>query len=276
MNASSMHSADSTQFPALERLRSHRSVRQFTSEPVTDEQLEAIISTAQRASTSSNLQCYSVIVVRDQEKKRKLSELSGNQQQVIDCPVFLAFCADLNRAKVVCDASRYEYSARFIENLLVSVVDATIFGQTALAAAEAIGLGGCLIGSARNHPFQIAESLELPPLVFLVFGMTLGHPLPRKTGTLKPRLPLEAVVHQERYDASKWESVHAAYDAMMRSTGIYEGRRADLSKRVEGWRDRTPEGKYGWVEHSARRWIDPSAQRQDIRPFLDKQGFGVE
>ena len=271
-----MQSSNTTQHPALEKLRSHRSIRRFTNEPVTDEQVEAIISTAQRASTSSNLQCYSVIVVRDQETKRKLSGLCGNQQQLIDCSVFLAFCADLNRAKTVCDASGYEFSARFIENLLVSVVDTTIFGQTALVAAEAIGLGGCLIGAARNHPFQIAELLELPPLVFLVFGMTLGHPLPGKTGTLKPRLPLEAVVHQERYDQARWDAIHAAYDVTMRDTAVYDGRRTDLSKRIEGWRDRTPEGAYGWIEHSARRWINPAAQRKDIRPFLDKQGFGVE
>jgi hypothetical protein len=62
----------------------------------------------------------------------------------------------------------------------------------------------------------------------------------------------------------------------MRDTGIYDGRRIDLSKRVAEWRDRTPEGEYGWIEHSARRWIDPAAQRRDVRPFLDQQGFGVD
>ena len=276
MSTSSAPSASTIQHPALETLRSHRSIRHFTDEPVTDTQLEAIISTARRASTSSNVQSYSVIAVQDQETKRQLAELCGNQRQVAECPVLLAFCADLNRAKMLCEVSGYDFSARFIEYFLVSVVDTTIFGQTALAAAEAIGLGGCMIGAARDHPFEISQLLELPPLVFLVFGMTLGHPVPEKIPALRPRLPLDAVVHKERYDSSQWTAVHAAYDATMRDTGIYDGRRIDLSKRVAGWQDRTPEGTYGWVEHSARRWIDPSGQRRDLRPFLNKQGFGFE
>jgi nitroreductase len=273
---SSTPSASPIRYPALEKLRSHRSIRHFTDEPVTAAQLEAIVSTAQRASTSSNVQSYSVIVVRDQETKRQLAALCRNQRQVAECPVFLAFCADLNRAKMLCEASGYDFSARFIEYFLVSVVDTTILGQTALAAAEAIDLGGCMIGAARNHPFEISQLLELPPLVFLVFGMTLGHPVPGKIPPLRPRLPLAGVVHKERYDASQWTDVHAAYDATMRETGIYAGRRIDLSKRVEGWHDHTPEGAYGWIEHSARRWIDPGAQRRELRPFLDQQGFGVE
>ncbi|MBI5868669.1 MAG: NADPH-dependent oxidoreductase [candidate division Zixibacteria bacterium] len=265
------------EFPAaLDKLRSHRSVRQFTNEPVSDECLEAIISTAQRASTSSNLQSYSVIVVRDPERRKQLSPLCGGQAQVTDCPVFLAFCADLNRAKVLCEASGYAFSARFIEYFLVAVTDATIFGQTALAAAEALGLGGCMIGAARNHPEEISQLLQLPPLVFVVFGMTLGHPRTDQKVTLRPRLPLAAIMHHEQYDSSKWQSAHAAYDGAMKATGIYDGRRIDLSRRVEKWQDVTPEGAYGWIEHSARRWIDPAAQRRQLRPFFDKQGFGFE
>lgn len=265
------------EFPAaLDKLRSHRSVRQFTNEPVSDEYLEAIISTAQRASTSSNLQSYSVIVVRDPERKKQLSPLCGGQAQVADCPVFLAFCADLNRAKILCETSGHDFSARFIEYFLVAVTDATIFGQTALAAAEAIGLGGCMIGAARNHPEELSQLLKLPPLVFVVFGMTLGHPRQVQPAALRPRLPLAAVMHREQYDSTQWHPAHTEYDATMRSTGIYDGRRIDLSTRVNDWRDTTPEGSYGWIEHSARRWIDPAAQRRKLRPFLDKQGFGFE
>ena len=276
MSTSAAQFGNPIDHPALAALRAHRSIRHFTDEPVTDAQLEAIISTAQRASTSANLQSYSVIVVRDPEKKGKLAALCGNQAQIVNCPVFLAFCADLNRAKLLCDASGYDFKPRYIEHFLLAVVDATIFGQTALAAAEALGLGGCLIGAARNHPFEMGKLLELPPLVFVVFGMTLGFPSPRQTQALRPRLPLDGIVHQERYDASRWPAVHAAYDTAMRDTGIYEGRRVDLSSRVSGWKDNTPEGAYGWIAHSSRRWIDPSAERRDVRPFIDHQGFGME
>jgi hypothetical protein len=62
----------------------------------------------------------------------------------------------------------------------------------------------------------------------------------------------------------------------MHKTGIYAGRQIDLSKRVAGWSRVMSDDEYGWIEHSARRWIDPAAIRHDIRPFLDKQGIGVD
>jgi FMN reductase [NAD(P)H] len=262
--------------PVLRSLRSHRSIRRFTSDPITEEQLTTILETAQRASTSSNLQAYSVIVVRDAERKRKLAAVCGNQQQIIDCPVFLAFCADLNRGKVVCDEAGYPYELRHAEPFIMSVIDTAIFGQTAMVAAEGMGLGCCFIGAARNHPFQLAEILGLPPYVFVVFGMTLGHPDTKHPSTLRPRLPHKAVVHREQYDSSSWKDAHREYDEAMKKTGIYAGRRTDLTSRLPGWTEHTPKGNYGWIEHSARRWIDPAASRPDVRPFLDKQKIGLE
>lgn len=262
--------------PVVRSLRSHRSIRRFTSEPIPDTILLKLIETAQRSSTSSNLQCYSVIVVRDPAKKGQIAKLCGNQQQIIECPVFLAHCADLNRAKVVCEQAGYDFDAKFIELLLLSVIDSTIFAQTLLSAVEGVGLGGCYIGAARNHPFELAELLGLPPLVFCVFGMTLGRPDTAHLPMLRPRLPMKAIVHTETYDSSVWPPAHRVYDAAMRETGIYNGRQIDLSKRIAGWERLMSDEEYGWIEHSARRWIDPGALRTDIRPFLDKQGIGVE
>ena len=262
--------------PVVSSLRSHRSIRRFTSEPLPNETLNSLIETAQRSSTSANLQCYSVVVVRDPEKKRRIAALCGNQQQIIDCPVFLAHCADLNRAKIVCEQAGYDFEAKFIELFLLAVIDSTIFAQTLLSAAEGVGLAGCFIGAARNNPFEIAEVLGLPPLVFLVFGMTLGNPDLSHQPILRPRLPLPAIRHDETYDSSAWAEMHREYDRAMQETGIYRGRQVDLSKRVPGWKREMTDAEYGWIEHSARRWIDPAAFRRDIRRFLDKQGIGLE
>lgn len=262
--------------PVIQSLRSHRSIRRFTSLPLPDDIILPLIETAQRSSTSSNLQCYSVIAVRDVEKKKQIARVCGNQQQVIDCPVFLAHCADLNRAKTVCEQAGYEFEAKYIEFMLLAVIDVTIFAQTLLSAAEGVGLGGCYIGAARNHPFELAELLGLPPLVFPVFGMTLGYPDTADLPILRPRLSADAILHHESYDSSKWTAHHQEYDNAMRETGIYKGRQIDLSKRIAGWSRMIDEEHYGWIEHSARRWIDPAAFRKDIRPFLDKQEIGVE
>jgi FMN reductase (NADPH) len=265
-----------TNNPALKSLQSHKSVRKFTSESISDDQLETLIATGQRASTSSNLQPYSVVAVRDQARKDHIAELCGGQSQIRQCAVFLAICADLNRANIVAASCGYELQTDHMEQFVVSTIDAALFGQQILSAAEASGLGGCMIGGARNDPAGMAETLGLPPLVFVVFGMTLGHPVPDRNTELRPRLPLSGVLHHERYDPQAMDKAHQAYDQTTITTGFYGSRRIDLSKGVPGWTDTTPDGAYGWMEHTSRRWIDPSATRVALRGFLDDAGFGFK
>lgn len=66
----------------IETILNHRSVRSFKDEPLTEEQIKIIISSAQSASTSSYIQAYSIIGVTDKKKKKKLAELAGNQSYV--------------------------------------------------------------------------------------------------------------------------------------------------------------------------------------------------
>jgi len=58
----------------------HRSIRHFEDKPLTEEQIKTIVSCAQAASTSSFIQAYSIIGVKDPVKKKKLAELAGNQE----------------------------------------------------------------------------------------------------------------------------------------------------------------------------------------------------
>ena len=83
--------------PTIELLRSHRSIRHFTDAPISDEQRAAIIASAQGASSSSFLQCSSIIRVTDPEIRQQLVPLSGGQQHVAQAAEFWVFCADFNR-----------------------------------------------------------------------------------------------------------------------------------------------------------------------------------
>jgi hypothetical protein len=58
-------------------LRRHRSIRKFKPDPVSLEQLRAILRSAQAASTSSNVQAYSVIGITGTEKRKELAGLDG-------------------------------------------------------------------------------------------------------------------------------------------------------------------------------------------------------
>ncbi len=256
--------------PTLQVIRSHRSIRRYKPDPLPREMIEAIVAAAQRSSTSSNLQTYSVVAVTDDAKRARLAELCGGQAHIREAPVFLAFCADLARLERVCQLRGYRLQSAYLENFLIAAVDAAIVLQTAVLAAESLGLGACMIGAIRNNPREVIELLELPRLVFPLVGLTLGWPA--EDPALKPRLPLRAVLHWERYDTTHLDEDLRAYDREMAATGIYAGRQVPVPGKPGEMED------YGWLEHSARRAsaIDLQAVRAHLRAILEEQGFGLK
>ena len=78
----------------IEALLGRVSVRDYEDRPVGDATVDAVLAAAFRAPTSSNIQAYSVVIVRDPAVRAKLVPITGNQRWVGDAPVFLAFCAE--------------------------------------------------------------------------------------------------------------------------------------------------------------------------------------
>ncbi len=256
----------SLETPAIEQIFRHASVRQYRPDPVSVGMVELVVAAGQRSSTSSNLQTYSIVAITDADKKARIAELIGNQRQILQAPVFLVWCADLSRLDRVCDLRGHRQVTAYVESFLVAAVDAAIAMQTAALAAESLGLGMCYIGAIRNQPREVISLLQLPRLVFPISGMTLGWPAVEPP--IRPRLPLEAVLHWECYDSSQEAGALEAYDQTMIETGIYRGRQVEAPGR--GGR----EEDYGWLEHSARRASTPV--RTDLRRVLQEQGFGLE
>jgi nitroreductase len=179
----------------------HRSVRSYLSDPVPEETLTALIAAAQSAPTSSNLQLWSVIAVRDVDRRARLAEIAGGQRHIVEAPVLLVWLADLARARRVTEElAAASEGADYLESALVAVVDAALAAQNAALAAESLGLGTVFVGALRNRPLAVAEELALPPHVFPVFGLVVGHPDPARDTAVKPRLPQRAVLHHERYE----------------------------------------------------------------------------
>jgi FMN reductase (NADPH) len=252
--------------PTIEQIHHHASVRDYKPDSVPAELVEAIVAAGQRSSTSSNLQTYSVVAVTEAVKRVRLAELCGNQKQVVQAPVFLAWCADLSRLERICQLRGYQQVTAYVENWLVAAVDAAIAMQTAALAAESLGLGMCYIGAIRNQPEKVIELLGLPRLVFPISGMTLGWPAVEPF--IRPRLPLGAVLHWEAYDSSGESEALEAYDRAMIETGIYRGRQVPALGQDGEVED------YGWLEHSARRASTPA--RTELRKALEQQGFELE
>jgi FMN reductase (NADPH) len=252
--------------PTIEQIHKHASIRAYKPDPVPADLVESIVAAAQRSSTSSNLQTYSVVAVTGADERARLAELCNNQKHIPQAPVFLAWCADLSRLDRVCEMRGYQQVTGYVENFLVAAMDAAIASQTAALAAESLGLGICYIGAIRNHPDEVIELLGLPSLVFPVTGMTVGWPAVEPF--IRPRLPLGAILHWEGYDTEAEVDALAEYDRAMVETGIYKGRQVPVlggSGEVED---------YGWLEHSARRVSQPA--RTGLRQTLKRQGFDLQ
>lgn len=242
----------------IETLRNRVSVRSFTAEPLGEAVVQAILESAFRAPTSSNIQSYSVVVVRDAETKRQLSEVTRHQQHVIEAPVFLAFCADLTRIHHAITAAGHDFSQTNLEFGLVSSIDAALVGMSAYLAAESLGVKGVMIGAIRNDAAATARILGLPPRVYAVFGLCLGYPadVPKQ----KPRMPYAAMVHYERYGdlrgCPSMEAAVAGYDVALGEhyTATRGAQSADT-----------------WSSDTAKKFhVQP---REDLRAKLAAMGF---
>ena len=209
-------------------LQNRVTIRKFVGKPVSEEMLSTILGAARRSPTSSNMQTYSLIVVKNPQTKAKLAELAGGQQHVETCPVFVAFCADIYRLREACKLHGVEMN-NSLELTLVSTVDASLVGQSAQTVAESLGLGVVMIGGVRNHPAEVAELLGLPKGVYVVYGMCLGWPDPEAVPPQKPRLPKELVIHEETYQTGGLDEVIKEHDAELAKHYENLGRNLDAA-----------------------------------------------
>jgi nitroreductase len=195
-------------------LLSHRSVRGFRSDALPPGTLETLIAAAQSASTSSNLQTWSVVAVTDPAKKAALAKIASNQKHIEQCPLFLVWLADVSRnERLGAEEGVTLETIPHFETYLVAAIDASLAAQNATVAAESLGLSMVYIGALRNNPIEVGRLLDLPPGAMGVFGMCVGYPLPTVTNEVKPRLPQSAILFRDTYDHTGESADRAAYDA---------------------------------------------------------------
>lgn len=170
----------------LEAIRTRCSVRSFLDEEVPESELLTVLDAARQCPTAGNLQSWSVVVVKDQDTRRRLADAARGQRHVAEAPVSLVFVADRERS-----ASRYGERGR----TLYSLQDATIAATHAMLAAHSIGLGACWIGAMREG--EVERLLGVPDGHMVVAIMLLGY---SADGTIETsRRPLEEFVHRESW-----------------------------------------------------------------------------
>lgn len=238
----------------LKLQQSHSSVRKYTGEEISKETVFELVKTAQMAASSHFVQAYSVIWVTDEEKKQKLGELSKNEFQFSTAGASFLFCVDFKRLQMAGKKHDVDIVIDTAENLVVGVADVAIFAQNFVIAAESMGYGICYIGGARNNPADISELFNLPEHVFPLFAMTIG--IPTKRNETKPRLPIEAILHENTYDVEKYDHLLDEYDAIMEN---YYASRSSNQKMAN------------WTKQMADFLIEQ--RRPFMKEFLASKGF---
>ncbi len=178
-------------------LLKHRSIRKYRSTPIPDKLLSELLEAATRASTCGNMQLYSLVVTRDAALRAELAPCHFNQPMVSQAPCLVTVCADIHRFSMWCRQRGAEPAYDNFAWFLNAATDALLAAQNLCIAAEAHGLGICILGTTLYTAGQIARILRLPKGVVPLTTVVVGYP--DEEPALTDRLPLEAVVHYERY-----------------------------------------------------------------------------
>ncbi|MFT3739876.1 MAG: nitroreductase family protein [Breznakibacter sp.] len=193
----------------INTLFSHRSIRKYQPKQIDAELLKEILTAGTRASTTGNMQVYSIVVTQSDEMKEKLRPCHFNQTMVTEAPVILTFCADFNRFKKWCLQNKAIPGYDNFLSFMTAAIDALLVAQNVCVAAESKGIGICYLGTTIYTAQKIIDILNLPKGVVPITTVTMGYPA--ETPGLTDRLALDAVVHYETYSDYNESSIRQLY-----------------------------------------------------------------
>lgn len=196
--------------PTLSVIHNRRSVRKYAETPLTEAEKDAILAAAMRAPTAGNMMLYSIIAVEDQALKDRLAVTCDDQPFIAKAPWVLLFVADYQRwmdlfefsgAAAACLEKELSPRLPAEGDLLLACCDALIAAQTAVIAAESLGIGSCYIGDILENCEIHREMFSLPRYTLPVTLLCLGRPFAeREEVRLNKRFDREFIVHRDVYN----------------------------------------------------------------------------
>jgi len=193
----------------IQTILDHRSIRKYSDKKVNKQILDEILLAGTKASTTGNMQVYSIIVSEHKKIKEQLWAAHFKQDMVKQAPLVLTFCADFNRFNKWCN---YRNAKPAYDNFLsfyTATIDALLAAQNVAIAAESHGLGICYLGTTTYMADKIVEILNIPNNVVPVTSLVIGYP--DENPKLTDRLPLDAVVHYEKYTDYDEQKINKLY-----------------------------------------------------------------
>jgi FMN reductase (NADPH)/FMN reductase [NAD(P)H] len=151
---------------------------------------------------------YSIIEVADQALKDRLAETCDHQPFIATAPFLLLFVADYQRWFDMYQAAHCE--VRAIElgvaprqpsegDMLLAMMDALIAAQTAVLAAESLGIGSCYIGDIIENWEIHQQMFCLPQYTLPAALLCFGRPGDEPPEELRRRFPRKFILHQNYY-----------------------------------------------------------------------------
>lgn len=201
-------------------IQNHRSIRKYKPDAIPTEMLDEILCAGSRASTTGNMQVYSMIVTTNPSLKEKLWEAHFKQEMVKTAPIHITFCADFNRFNEWCRQRKAEPGYDNFLSFFTAAIDALLVSQNVCLEAEAKGLGICYLGTATYNADKIVEILELPKGVVPVAAIVMGWP--DHEPALTDRLPMDAIVHYEKYKEFTSRKIDEIYNERENSSQTLE------------------------------------------------------
>ena len=170
----------------FEAMKQRRSVRNYTNEEVSEEDVWQLIEAARLAPSAGNVQPWEFVIIKDRETKRILSSAALNQSFIEKAPVVIVVCADIAKAE-------RSYGRR--GESLYCLQDTAAATENIILAAQALGLATCWVGAFREN--EVTRAVKAPNNVRPVAIVPVGYPAKRPMASHKRSV--EDVVHYEAF-----------------------------------------------------------------------------
>ena len=183
--------------PTLNSIFQHRSIRKFKARKVPRKLINLIVEAGQRAPTACGMQTYSFVSITEPNVREMLFKVIGRQKCMEQAPTWIVICADMARQHQLFKTLKVKTDFGPLGKLIPSVIDAALAAENMMLAAESLGLGAVFIGSIWDVMKKVAAILQVPKDVLPMLLLCIGYPdeMPPR----RPRWPLKAVLHENRY-----------------------------------------------------------------------------
>lgn len=238
----------------------HRTIREFTNDPISSEVVDVLMEVARRTATSSGMQAYSIIKISDHSLKGRIAEVC-KQEYVAHALLLLIFVADQYRNhRIAMEKDPESITVVGMDHFFQAFTDACIAAQNVVNAAEPLELGKLYLGSILNDPQETRDLLKLPKWTFPVVGLAIGHP--NQEPQLKPRMGNQLRVFENEYVCfDHYLNEIESYDTEMQE--YYDLR--DTNQRLDSFSEQiAKKSKLGLIK------------RQEMLNLVRDQGFDLK